>query len=456
MDLKNMPGWLTFVFWLGGTVAWAQQTDPAALASWDEAVRNAGQNPPPGASQPPPAATQDQQPTKAQASPIESRDNLRNEQQPAPRPGNQTLDPKFIGFIPIPNTPVLIKFNAKPRVDLTVDTQNSGDNNRFITAKIPVSNDPAHGGGDQFNINAKGSQLSIDVRAPDVIGSPRFYYQNDFFGAGPGEFPYRIRQLYGQVYNIIVGMTFSTFEDPDVWPDTVDYEGPNSATFARRPLARYMLPLNDTWQLNFGLEQPGAEIDTSIDPAATPVNHAPDVGINARWEEAKLGHVQFAVILRELSVRGPITGNQNTFGWGLNLSSAFTVVEKDSVQLQLTYGEGIFKYCNDDFVNNDAAFNSHGELEPIPYFGAMFGYTHHWDEEWRSTVTYGYVHLTNQDSQAPTAYHVTHYGSVNVIWQIRKRLSLGLEALYGSKETNDDHHGSVVRVQFGLLYSLFD
>ena len=428
----------------------AQQSDPAAVASWEVALRSAEQDkaPPP---QPP------KQPAPpGQQSPVDLRDAMREEQFAAPRPGLMTLDPKYVGFLPVPGTPAMIKFNAKPRVDLTMDNRNSGDDNRFITAKIPVSTDPTQGGGHIFNINAKASQLSIDVRAPEVEGSPRFFYQNDFFGSGPGEFPFRIKHLYGQVYNIIVGMTFSVFEDPDVWPDTVDFEGPNSMIFARRPLARFMLPLNDAWHLNFGLEQPDSEIDTSIDPAATGVNHSPDVGANVRWEEKDTGHVQFAVMFRRLGVRGPIVGNQRTFGWGLNLSGGFTVWGKDSIQLQGTYGEGIFRYINDDFFNNDAAFDRDGDLKAIPYAGLMFGFTHHWSDEYRSTITYGYAHLTNDASQAADAYHITHYASVNVIWQIRKRLQLGLEALYGSKETNDEHRGNVVRVQFGLMYSLFD
>jgi len=51
---------------------------------------------------------------------------------------------------------------------------------------------------------------------------------------------------------------------------------------------------------------------------------------------------------------GPIVGNHSTFGWGLNLASSLNFTENDSVQTQLTYGEGLFRYFNDDFVNNDA------------------------------------------------------------------------------------------------------
>ncbi|HZL71356.1 MAG TPA: DcaP family trimeric outer membrane transporter [Planctomycetota bacterium] len=428
--------------------AGAQEQD-AGIKAWLQRVNlSLDQEKPP---EPPPAPAQ--QP--GQESPVTPRQNLNDHQEGAPRLDKLTLDPKYLGFIPIPNTPMMIKFNAKPRVDMTLDNGNAGDDNRFITAKIPVSNDPAQGGGSVFNINAKGSQLTLEVRAPELEGSPRFFYQNDFYGSGGGEFPYRIRHLYGEVHNVIVGMTFSVFEDPDVWPDTVDYEGPNSAIFARRPLARFMLALNPEWHLNFGIEQPESEIDNSVDPAGAAINHWPDIGANVRWEAKDTGHVQLATILRQLGYRGPVTGNQRTMGWGFNLSAVLNVFAADSAQAQVTVGEGIFRYMNDDFFNNDAAFDSSGDLQAIPCAAFMLGYTHRWNEEWRSTVSYGYVNLDNEASQGPDAYHLTHYTSANVVWQARKRLNLGFELLYGSKETNDGHTGNASRVMFGLVYSLF-
>lgn len=393
---------------------------------------------------------------QGRASEIKDRPALDDQQEAAPRPNDLTLDPKYRGFVPIPNTPVLIKFNAKPRVDFTDDPQNTGNPDRFVTAQIPVDGDFFQGGGNQFNVNAKGSQLSIDVRAPELPGSPRFYYQNDFFGSGGGELPFRVRQLYGQIYNVVLGQTFSVFEDPDAWPDTVDYEGPNSAIFARRPLVRYMLPLNKKWQLNFGLEKPGSEVDTSIDPDAQQVNHAPDGGFNVRWEDSKYGHLQLGAIFRDIGVKGPVVGNQNTFGWGVNLSSSLNVFDQDSLQAQLTYGKGLFRYFNDDFQNNDAAFNSSGDLTAIPAFGAMIGYTHKWNDYLRSTASYGYVQLDNQFSQEPNAYHQTHYASLNLVWKARKRLSIGFEALYGHKEEKSGAEGDAFRLQIGALYSIFD
>ena len=100
------------------------------------------------------------------------------------------IDPSLRGFLRIPNTRVMIRFNAKPRVDFTYDPENTGDDNRFVTAKIPVFGSPEQGGGPVFNANARARSWSSTC-APEVDGSPRFYYQNDFYGSGGGEFPYR-------------------------------------------------------------------------------------------------------------------------------------------------------------------------------------------------------------------------------------------------------------------------
>ena len=390
------------------------------------------------------------------ASPVGHRPALNDQQEGAQRSKDSTLDPKYRGFIPIPNTPGLIKFNAKPRVDVTSDTRNSGNPDRFATAQIPVKGQPEYGGSERFNVNGRGSQLSVDVRAPEIPGNFRFYYNNDFFGSGSG-MQYRVKQLYGQFYNVTAGFTYSCFEDPDAWPDTVDFEGPNSVIFARRALVRYMLPLSDAWQMNFGIEAPGAEVDAnSTTDSIDQVNKAPDGTMNLRWENSKWGHVQLGGVARSIGADGPVVGSDSVVGWGLNLASSINISKRDSFQTQLTYGEGIFRYMNDDFVNNDAAYDSSGNLKAIPCFGAMAGYTHQWSDVLRSTVTYGYVHLDNEASQGPDAYHKTHYGSLNLVWQLRKRLSIGWEALYGKKETQNGATGDVWRFQMGLVYSLFD
>jgi hypothetical protein len=363
---------------MNGLSARAQTTNTTAMESEKPAATATGANTVAGVQ-----FTVPTEPIVGNPSPVAPRDNLNDQQEAAPRPGNETLDPKYRGYFPIPNTPAIVMFNAKPRVDMMEDNRNPGSNpDRFVTATIPVQGVPGngYGGGAQFNMNAKGSSLSVDIRAPSVPGNFRFYYNNDFFGSGSAAMNYRLKQLYGEFYNVTAGFTYSIFEDPDVWPDTVDFEGPNSAIFARQATVRYMMQLSDQWQLNFGVQEPSAQIDTAgaIGATATGVNHLPDGGMNVRWENSKWGHVQLATILRELGANNSVAavGNQNVFGWGLNLSTSLSVFEHDSFQGQITYGKGVFAFCNDNFTytnpdgsfnGGDAAYNNAGQLRALQY-----------------------------------------------------------------------------------------
>ena len=193
------------------------------------------------------------------------RGNFDDRQEAAPRPGDYVLDPQYRGFIPIPRTVFMVKFNPKPRLDLMFNNRNPGAPYRFVPALMITEGQPGFGGGEQFNATANGSQLRLDMRAPSMPGNFRFYYQNDFFGSDQKQMQYRLQHLYGQYYGLVAGFTYGVFEDPDSWPDTVDYEGPNAVIFARRPLVHYLAELSDDWSMTVGLEDPTLDIDTTGD-----------------------------------------------------------------------------------------------------------------------------------------------------------------------------------------------
>jgi hypothetical protein len=184
----------------------------------------------------------------------------------------------------------------------------------------------------------------------------------------------------------------------------------------------------------------------------------PDLGFNTRYEQAGFGHLQFSTLFRDLGARDALGNEEHAFGWGVNLSAGIDLSPKDSLQLLGVYGEGVGGQGNDaGFLNSDAAYSASGNLEALPYWSATFGYTHRWNEQFRSTITYGYVDLDNASGQAATFYHTSQYASANLVWQLRKRLSVGLEGLWGTKEArNGQESGDVWRVQLGMVYSLFD
>jgi hypothetical protein len=64
--------------------------------------------------------------------------------------------------------------------------------------------------------------------------------------------------------------------------------------------------------------------------------------------------------------------------------------------------------------------------------------------------------LDNEFSEGPLAYHHTLYTSANIVYQIRKRLGIGLEGLYGKKDVKGDTDGNVFRLQLGIQWSMWD
>jgi len=168
--------------------------------------------------------------------------------------------------------------------------------------------------------------------------------------------------------------------------------------------------------------------------------------------------MQFSTLFRDIGAKDGAGNDHHVFGWGVNLSAGLDLTANDTVQLLGVYGHGVGGQGNDaGFLNSDAAFRNDGSFEALPYWSATAGFTHRWNEQWRSTFTYGYVNLDNASGQVPTFYHTSHYASANIIWQIRKRLSIGLEGLYGLKTAqNGVDSGDHWRIQLGMVYSLFD
>lgn len=395
-----------------------------------------------------------------QQSPVPYRGALNDQQEAASRPKDFTLDPTYRGFIPVPNTPVLIKFNAKPHLDVITDNENAGSRHRFVPALFPLEGTPTHGGGAQSTVSANATQLRLDVRAPEMDGNFRFYYQNDFFGDDAKDMRYRLQHLYGQFYGFKAGFTYGAWEDPDSWPDTIDYEGPNAVIFSRRPVAQYTHAWTDNWNSTFGVEKPDIYVDTASGPNAggNQLTRMPDFAFNTRFEKSDFGHIQFSATARDLGAQDSLGEEHHELAWGVNLSTGVQLTAKTSIQALVVYGEGVGGMGNDtSFLNSDAAFNSSGELEALPYWSATAGLTQRWNDTLRSTITYGYVNLDNTDGQAPTFYHTSQYASLNFVYQLRKRLSVGIEGLYGIQEAqNGLDSGDHWRVQIGMVYSLFD
>ncbi|RRJ94848.1 hypothetical protein Ga0100231_011400 [Opitutaceae bacterium TAV4] len=365
------------------------------------------------------------------------------------------------GYITLPRTGLKARLNVKPRLDITMDSRNSGNEDRFVTAQIPVKGSADYGGGEHFNMNMKATTITFDVVSNDS-DKFAFHYDNDFFGRGDNDYNFRVNQIWVRYGNLIVGQGVLPFEDSDIWADTVDFEGINAQTYARQPMIRYNYSINNEWSSAFALSKPVAYVDSgTLDADDNPIDadvtkRMPDFSANIRWERESFGHIQLSGMAREITAdNGNGRGKQDVFGWGLSLSGVIKITENDSVQLMANYGQGTFSYMNDAFISGDASYNNAGDLKALTYKGFLAAYSHRWNESWRSTATYGWLQIDNEGGQTGDAYHRTQYASVNAIWTVMPRWDIGFEVLYGYKKENSGASGDVLRAQVAFMYSLF-
>jgi len=376
------------------------------------------------------------------------------ESEPVPRLYNVPLEPTMPGFFVLPGTQTMLRINGNFKTDLMYDPRPAGFQDAFIPSTIPV---PQTSSTNNFNASVRESRFSTDFRIPvEGIGTARLFMQMDFFGSLGATSP-RLRHLYAQVDNILIGQTNSNFMDPDAWPDIVDFWGPVSGLLARPPQLRYSFMLGKGWSGAASVEQPDSDIIFSVNGVpAVPVTPAPDAALHVRYETQR-GHIMLATVFRNLAAKLPTNGQQeNAFGWGLSFTSTWRAFGRDAINYQVAYGNGIARYGGDTgALGLDAAPRSQTDLtlKALPMFAPWVSYQHWWSRNIRSSATFGLAQIQNTEFQPGNTYHKSTYSSVNVIWNVVGSLDFGAEFLYGWVEEKDGQKANAPRFQLSGRYT---
>ena len=143
--------------------------------------------------------------------------------------------------------------------------------------------------------------------------------------------------------------------DGDVFPNQLDYWGPNGMVFFRNVQLRWM-PVQGPTRVWVALEQPGASGDGGVYSDRVELQNIkprfplPDLTAQVR-STGDWGHVQLAGLLREIKWDDTLPDqfdlSGSTVGWGLNLSSVINATKNDAIRLEVTYGQGCENYMND-------------------------------------------------------------------------------------------------------------
>jgi hypothetical protein len=319
-----------------------------------------------------------------------------------------------------------------------------------------------------FYAGVRQSRLGVKGYLPTSLGELKTTFEFELFGTGvdAGQTTFRLRHAYGELGKFGAGQTWSPFMDPDVFPNSVEYWGPNGMVFFRNVQVRFM-PLQGATSVTLALERPGASADQGVYANRIELEGidarfpAPDISGNVK-RSGDWGHVQVAGIYRRIQWddlnddQFDLSGSAN--GWGINVSTNYKI-EKDTLRASVVYGEGIQNYMNDAPVDVGIQNNFSDPVTPIvgkalPILGLVLFYDRTWNDKWTSSFGYSMVDIDNSDGQEASAFKKGQYALGNLLHHPTPNFFLGAELQWGKRENNSDGWSADdVRVQFSAKYS---
>jgi hypothetical protein len=320
----------------------------------------------------------------------------------------------------------------------------------------------------QVYFSARQTRFGVKTFTPTAWGDLKTIFEFELFGTGvdAGQTTFRLRHAYGELGHFGAGQTWSPFMDIDVFPNSLEYWGPNGMVFFRNLQIRWM-PIQGRSRVTIALERPGASADGGIYADrielanVKPRFNLPDLSWDARLGRS-WGYVQAAGIFRKIGwvdTAARATNLSGTaFGWGLNVSSNLYFTKKDTARLSVVYGRGIENYMNDADIDIGVKNNLANPVKPIigvplPLLGIVSFIDHNWSDRFSTAIGYSMMNVWNSNAQRPSDYHQGHYALTNLLFHPVKKVTVGGEFQFGRRVNNSDGFSvNDYRVQFSARF----
>jgi hypothetical protein len=313
------------------------------------------------------------------------------------------------------------------------------------------------------------TRFGVKSYTPTKFGELKTIFEYELFGTGvdAGQTTFRLRHAWGELGQWGAGQTWSLFMDPDVFPNSIEYWGPNGMVFFRNVQLRWTpWSTDDGSRFAVAIERPGASADQGDFAGRIELENvlgrfpAPDITAQYRLGR-DWGHVQLAGIVRWmrwddiLQDRFDLTGGDE--GWGVNVSSNVKL-GKHVAKLQLVYGEGVENYFNDAPVDVGIRNNFSNPVTPIlgealPDLGIVAFIDLNWSDKWTSTAGYSMVDIANTDGQTELAFHRGQYALGNLLYYPVKDVMAGGELQWGKRLNVNGFTSDDWRIQFSVRWN---
>ncbi len=305
----------------------------------------------------------------------------------------------------------------------------------LFTPSAMTPSTPGNGGNLGFGWQSSSIYMNF-VALPGTDNQVGVFFKGNFMGNNNA---FNCFHFYAKYRGLTAGYTNSLFTDGAAEPMTIDFEGPNGYPF--------MTLFTAYWQQNFtknfsgaiGIDAPSVSLTTGSTTAQ--VNQripAVPLYLQYAWNDGG-SHVRLSGLIRPLQYRDlKAESNKTIVGAGVQLSGMANVVGGLSVNFNGAYGRGIGSYLQDDNgLGLDAVESTTpGKLTAVKTMGLTGGLSYAFSSKVSTNVAYS--HLVNwmpDDAVATDSqYRYGDYVAANVIWNINKFVSAGIEYDYGHRK----------------------
>ena len=335
--------------------------------------------------------------------------------------------------------------------------------------KLPAFKDEFAPDGKTY-FGVRQSRLGVKATTPTKYGELKALFEFELFGTGvdAGQTTFRLRHAYGELGQFGAGQTWSPFMDIDVFPNSLEYWGPNGMVFFRNVQVRWM-PLKGRNAVTIALERPGASADQGrfedrieLDGIRTKFD-MPDISGNVRFTR-DWGYFQAAGMFRKITwvdtTNDQFDLGGTEYGAGINLTSNLKFTKSDTGRFAFVFGQGIQNYMNDAPVDVGVELTPGGDpRRPIkgvalPMWSMVAFLDHNWNKRFSTAVGYSMLTIDNSNGQAPDAFRRGHYALANLLFYPVENAMVGGEFQWGRRENfHDGFTSNDARVQFSFKYN---
>ena len=324
----------------------------------------------------------------------------------------------------------------------------------FIPAFIPNSSKIKN----QFQMDANTSTIFLKlVGHTKLLGDFIVYTAGNFRnGSNKG---FQLQNAYVSFRDITVGYTYGGFMDLGALPSTIDFQGPNGATFYRTTQLAYTYKGLKNFRFNASIEMPSVDGTTNSDLNINQ-QRMPDFTAYAQYGWNNSSHLRVGALIRSMTYTSSFCDKASSVtGFGVQASTTFNVGKKWQVFGQATYGKGIGQYLNDiSNLNVDIVPDpdKEGKMQALPMLGWYAGLQYNVCPKVFLSSTYSMSRLYS-DNGYPDAvgstYHYGQYFVANMFWNVTSNMQVGAEYLRGWRNNfdNSTHHAN--RINLLVQYS---